>query len=78
MMMVPDLRPPHPGKERFGVIRAGIVERIGFLVIDPLHDEAAMQGVPRAGFVGVNFGALGGLAADEIKNRQADCSVGLP
>jgi hypothetical protein len=36
MMVVPDLRAAHPGEEALGVIGAGVVERVGFLMIDPL------------------------------------------
>jgi hypothetical protein len=33
------------------------VEAIGFLMIDALHFELAVQGIPRAAFVGVDDGA---------------------
>ena len=36
MVMMPDFSPTHPSKEALGVIPARAVERIGFLVIDPL------------------------------------------
>jgi hypothetical protein len=43
VVMVPDLGSAPPGKEALRVIGISPIERIGFLVIDPLHDQAAMQ-----------------------------------
>jgi hypothetical protein len=43
VMMVLDLRPAHPSEETLRIIRASVVERVGFLMVDPFHDEAAMQ-----------------------------------
>ena len=46
MMVVSDLGTAHPGEKLLYPISAGAVERIGFLVVDPLHFEAAVQRVP--------------------------------
>jgi hypothetical protein len=37
VMMMADLATPHPAEELFCPIRAGTVQAIGFLVVDPLH-----------------------------------------
>jgi hypothetical protein len=67
MVMMADLRAAHAGEKRFGVVGASVVERVGFLMVDALHDEAAMQRAPGPGLVGVNFCAPSDLAADEVK-----------
>jgi hypothetical protein len=39
----------------------------GFLVIDAVHREAAMQLVPRTAFVSISLSALGDPGADEVE-----------
>jgi len=57
MMMVPDLATPYAGEKFFCPIGASARERIGFLMIDPLHFELAVKIVPRPGFVRMDHGA---------------------
>jgi hypothetical protein len=60
VVVMADFGAAHAGKERLGVVRVDIaVQAIGFLMVDAVHREAAVQLVPRAGFVGVDFGAPG-------------------
>ena len=60
--MVPNLGTAHAAEKFLCPIGASAVERIGVLMVDPLHFEAAEKVVPCAGFVRVNRGALGDLA----------------
>ena len=68
---MPDLRPAHAGEERLSVVGVdAIAEAIGFLMVDPVHREAAVKLVPCARFVGINLGALGNPGANEIERRD--------
>jgi hypothetical protein len=66
-VVVPDFRAAHAGEKALRVIGAGIVELVGFLVIDPLHDEATMKRVPRVRLVSVDFSSVGYLAANAVE-----------
>ena len=71
MMMVANLGPPHAAEKRFGVVAMdAVAEAIRFLMVDPVHREAAAQSVPRTAFVGINFGALGDPGTDEVERRD--------
>ena len=63
--MVADLGAADAAEKFLRPIRAGAVERIGFLVVDALHFEAAIQAVPRASFVSVDGSPLGDASANE-------------
>jgi hypothetical protein len=41
--MVPDLRATHAREKFLRSVRASAVEPVGFLMVDPLHFEAALQ-----------------------------------
>jgi len=53
VVMMADFRPAHPAKEALRIVRAGTVEAVSLLVVDAVHDEAAMQRIPGAAFVGM-------------------------
>jgi len=47
-----------------------VPETVGFLMVDAVHREPAVQSVPRTAFVGINLGSLGDPGADEIERRN--------
>src|ERR1700719_3352716 len=70
-MVMADLRSTHAAEKRFGIIAVdAIAEAVGFLMVDAVHREPAVQLVPRAAFVGINLGAPGDPGADEIQRRD--------
>jgi len=44
-----------------------LAETVGFLVVDAVHREAAVQSVPCAAFVGINLGTPGDPGTNEIE-----------
>ena len=58
MVVMALLSTAHPGKEAFGVVRAGTVEAVGNLVVDPLDFVAGMQRISRPGIIGHYLGAV--------------------
>src|SRR5271167_4250224 len=70
-MMMTDLRPTHAREERFGVVRVDpAFQAVGFLMVDPVHREAAVKLVPGASLVGIDLSAPGDSGADEIERRD--------
>ena len=67
--MDPDLGPAHPAEETFGLVGAGAVPGIGFLVVDPGHDVAGMQFVEGGSLIGMDHAAARDLAPDEGRSR---------
>jgi hypothetical protein len=65
MVMVPNLGTAHAAEKFLCPIGASAVERIGVLMVDPLHFEAAVKIVPSAGFVACNVTPLGEAGLDE-------------
>src|SRR3954468_864184 len=65
VVMDPDLGPAHPAEETFGLVGAGAVLGIGFLVVDPGHDVASMQFVKGGSLIGMNHAAALDLVPDE-------------
>jgi hypothetical protein len=60
------LRAAHAAEKALGIVAMdAIAEAVRFLMVDPVHREPAMQLVPRASFVSVNFSALGDPSANE-------------
>jgi hypothetical protein len=53
MMMVTDLRAPHPAEKAFGVVGINLLFRdaVGFLMVDPVQLVTGMQVIPRSGLV---------------------------
>jgi hypothetical protein len=71
VVMMADLGAAHAGEERLGVVRVDpAFQAVGFLVVDPVHREAAMKLVPCAGFVGVDFGTPVDPSTDEIERSD--------
>ena len=48
------LCPAKAAEEALSLVRAGLTVAVAFLVIDPLRQEAIMQRIPSAGFVGMD------------------------
>lgn len=63
--MMPDLGTTHAGEELLSPVRASTIETVCLFMVDALHLEAAMQVVPRAGFVGVDHSARLDAGLDE-------------
>ncbi len=78
MVMVADLGAPETAKIFLGPIRAGAVEAVGFLMVDPLHFKAIMPGrnsAPAEGERGFAFGRIK-LDSDVESDGTRDLSVG--
>jgi hypothetical protein len=69
VVMDPDLGPPHPAEEAFGLVGAGTVLGVGFLVVDASHDVAGMQFVEGGSLIGMDHAAARDLAPDEGRSR---------
>jgi hypothetical protein len=67
-VMVTDLATTDAAEEAFHPIRAGTIEAVGFLVVDPPHLEAGMQVIPHRRFVGVKHHALLNPALDPVES----------
>jgi hypothetical protein len=71
MVMVADFSAAHATEKALRVVAVdAIAEAIGFLMIDAVHREAAMQLVPCSGFIRLDLRALGDPGADEIECRD--------
>jgi hypothetical protein len=46
MMVMPNFAAPHAGEKRLSAIRVNAIQRISFLVIDPVHFVTSVQIVP--------------------------------
>jgi hypothetical protein len=64
------LGPAHPAEETFGLVGAGAVPRVGFLVVDPGHDVAVMQFVKGSSLIGMDQTAAFDLAPHEGRSRR--------
>ena len=67
MVVVPGFGATEAAEILLSEVRASAVEAVGFAVIDPLHLESRMQGIPARRFVGVNDRALGDAGLDEAE-----------
>lgn len=68
-MVVPGFGPAEAAEILLSQVRASAVEAVGFTVIDPLHLECGMQGIPARRFVGMDDRALGDAGLDEAEGR---------
>lgn len=59
------LRTAQTGEVALRLIGAGVIRAVGFLVVDALHVNAGMQGVPTGGFVGMDGGGAINARLDE-------------
>jgi hypothetical protein len=76
MVVVADLNAPHAREKLFCPIRAGAVERVGFLMLDAAHLEAGMQIVPAGRLVGVDDSTLGDASANERQSLSLGAEHG--
>jgi len=67
MVMVPGFGAAEAAEILLGEVRASAVLAVGFSVIDPLHLEGRMKGIPARRFVGMDDGALGDAGLDEAE-----------
>ena len=57
VVVLADLGPAQAREERFGLVGACLVGGVSGLVVDPLHLEAGVQGIPMSRLVGVEDAA---------------------
>ncbi len=69
MVVVPGFGPAEAAEILLSEVRASAVEAVGFGMIDPLHLESRMKGIPARRFVGMDDGALGDAGLDEAEGR---------
>jgi len=69
VVMVPGFGAAEAAEILLSKVRARAVLAVGLAVIDPLHLESGMQGIPARRFVGMDDGALGDAGLDEAECR---------
>ena len=65
MMMNADLGAAQSTKVFLGLVGAGAVERVSFLVIDSFHFKALVKSIPCGGFVSMQNRSFGNAGANE-------------
>lgn len=59
------LRTAQTGEIGLRLVGAGFISAVGFLMVDALHVEAGMEGVPTGGFIGMDGGGAINAGLDE-------------